>query len=42
MANRTSHNRGEKFPAEPLTRDEVLALMNACSRAHPRGGGTVP
>jgi len=30
--NRVSHNRGRKFPAEPLTKQEVLALMNACSR----------
>ena len=35
--NRTSHNRGQKFPAEPLKRDEVLALMNACSRRAPTG-----
>jgi len=37
MANRKSHNRGEKFPAEPLTKDEVLALMNVCSRRAPTG-----
>jgi site-specific recombinase XerD len=37
MANRISHNRGAKFPAEPLTRDEVLALMNVCSRRAPTG-----
>lgn len=32
-----SCNKGEKFPAEPLTKDEVLALMNACSRRAPTG-----
>jgi site-specific recombinase XerD len=37
MANLTSHNKGEKFPAEPLTRDEVLALMSVCSRRAPTG-----
>jgi site-specific recombinase XerD len=37
MANRTNHNEGKKFPAEPLTKDEVLALMNACSRRAPTG-----
>jgi integrase/recombinase XerC len=37
MANRTNHNEGEKFPAEPLTKDEVLALMNVCSRRAPTG-----
>lgn len=30
--NLVSHNKGKKFPAEPLTKDEVLALMKACSR----------
>lgn len=35
--NRTSHNKGEKLPPEPLTKDEVLALMNACSRRAPTG-----
>ena len=33
--NRKSHNKGQKFPAEPLTRDEVIALMNVCSRRAP-------
>ena len=35
--NRKSHNKGEKFPAEPLTRAEVIALMNVCSRRAPTG-----
>ncbi len=35
--NTKKHNKGAKFPAEPLTRDEVLALMNACSRRAPTG-----
>jgi integrase/recombinase XerD len=30
--NHVSHNRGRRFPPEPLSRDEVLTLMNACSR----------
>ena len=30
--NRVSHNRGRRFPPEPLNKAEVLALMNACSR----------
>ena len=25
--NLVSHNKGMKFPAEPLTKDEVLALI---------------
>ena len=25
--NRKSHNKGEKFPPEPLTRDEVIATI---------------
>jgi integrase len=37
MANRTSHNLGEKFPAEPLSKDEVIALMTACSKRAPTG-----
>lgn len=35
--NRTSHNKGAKLPPEPLTRDEAVALMNACSRRAPTG-----
>jgi site-specific recombinase XerD len=35
--NTTSHNRGRKFPAEPLTADEVRALMGACSKKAPTG-----
>ena len=30
-------NKGQKFPPEPLTRDEVVALMDACSRRAPTG-----
>lgn len=30
--NQTSHNKGAKFPPEPLTHDEVIALMNVCSK----------
>ena len=32
-----THNRGQKFPAEPLTKDEVLALMSVCSKRAPTG-----
>jgi len=35
--NKKSHNKGQKFPAEPLTRDEVIALMDACSKRAPTG-----
>ena len=35
--NRASHNKGKKLPPEPLTQDEVLALMDACSRRAPTG-----
>ena len=35
--NTTSHNKGAKFPPEPLTRDEVIAIMNQCSRRAPTG-----
>ena len=35
--NRKSHNKGEKFPAEPLSREEVITLMNVCSRRAPTG-----
>src|SRR5271167_3624703 len=35
--NQTSHNKGAKFPPEPLTHDEVIALMNVCSRRAPTG-----
>ena len=35
--NLASHNKGKKLPPEPLTRDEVLALMDACSRRAPTG-----
>src|SRR5262249_55231045 len=30
-------NKGRKFPAEPLTADEVKRLINACSRRAPTG-----
>jgi len=35
--NATSHNKGVRFPPEPLTKAEVLALMNVCSRSAPTG-----
>lgn len=35
--NQGKHNKGRKLPAEPLTRDEVVALMNACSKRAPSG-----
>ena len=35
--NQEKHNKGCKLPAEPLTRDEVVALMNACSKRAPSG-----
>jgi len=35
--NRTSHNKGKKLPPEPLSADEVKALMEACSRRAPTG-----
>jgi site-specific recombinase XerD len=36
--NRTGdHNKGRKFPPEPLTKQEVLGLLNACSRRAPTG-----
>lgn len=35
--NRTSHNKGQRFPAEPLTREEVKSLLNTCSRRSPTG-----
>jgi hypothetical protein len=35
--NLTSHNKGAKFPAEPLTNDEVKSLMIQCSRRAPTG-----
>jgi site-specific recombinase XerD len=30
-------NKGKKFPAEPLTPDEVKRLINSCSRRSPTG-----
>src|SRR4051812_44111103 len=30
-------NKGRKLPAEPLTADEVRALLNACSKRAPTG-----
>lgn len=30
-------NKGKKFPAEPLTQDEVRALISACSKRAPTG-----
>src|SRR5262245_37217286 len=35
--NTASHNKGRKLPAEPLTRQEVLRLMDACSKRAPTG-----
>ena len=35
--NHAHHNKGKKLPPEPLTQDEVLALMDACSRRAPTG-----
>lgn len=35
--NHTSNNKGKKFPPEPLSTDEVLRLMNQCSRRAPTG-----
>lgn len=35
--NATKHNKGAKFPAEPLTQEEVKALMGVCSRRAPTG-----
>jgi len=38
IGNRTGHhNKGKKFPAEPLTREEVIRLMGQCSRRAPTG-----
>jgi site-specific recombinase XerD len=34
---RKSRNKGKKFPAEPLTRDEVKALLKVCSNRAPTG-----
>ncbi len=31
------HNKGQTLPPEPLTQEEVLALMDACSRRAPTG-----
>lgn len=36
MLNRTG-NKGRKFPPEPLTKEEVLGLLAACSRRAPTG-----
>lgn len=35
--NTINHNKGRKFPPQPLTKDEVLALMDVCSRRAPTG-----
>ncbi len=35
--NRNTFNKGKTFPPEPLTRDEVLALMKVCSKRAPTG-----
>lgn len=35
--NLKSHNRGAKFPPEPLTKEEVHKLMSVCSRRAPTG-----
>ncbi len=32
-----NHNKGKRFPPEPLSKDEVLSLMGACSRRCPTG-----
>ena len=37
MSERTHFNRGRKLPAEPLTEDEALELLKACSRRAPSG-----
>lgn len=37
MSERTHFNRGRKLPAEPLTDDEVLRLIKACSTRAPSG-----
>lgn len=34
---RPSKNKGRTFPAEPLTREEVAALLKACSHRSPTG-----
>src|SRR5438067_1379227 len=34
---RRSKTKGKKFPAEPLTRDEVKMLLKACSNRAPTG-----
>jgi site-specific recombinase XerD len=33
----TPANKGKKFPAEPLTKDEVRALIGVCSKRAPTG-----
>jgi site-specific recombinase XerD len=35
--NFKSHNEGRKFPPEPLTHEEVIKLMNQCSKRAPTG-----
>jgi len=35
--NTKDFNKGRTLPPEPLTKEEVLALMNACSRRAPTG-----
>ncbi len=37
MTARTHFNRGRKLPAEPLTEDEALKLIKACSTRAPSG-----
>lgn len=32
-----SHNKGKRFPAEPLSGEEVKALIRACSKRSPTG-----
>lgn len=37
MTERTHFNRGRKLPAEPLTEEEALRLIKACSQRGPSG-----
>ena len=37
IAPAASHNKGQRLPPEVLTKEEVLALMEACSKRAPSG-----
>jgi len=37
IAPASSHNKGQRLPPEVLTKEEVLALMEACSKRAPTG-----